>query len=346
MSTTVRGPLLPRLVAAIGFVLLLASGVRPQATVALVGSGSNVPSPLYTVWTEEFNKKNSGVTARYVSMSTMQGIELLSHGTGDFAAGEVPLSDEQMHGGKVQLTSIPSVLIALVPIYNLPGKPQLRFSGKLLSEIFQGSVKTWKDPRIAKLNPGVSFPDLPIKVVHRSAGKGSNYIFTEFLAKTDPEWKSKIGVSPSPNWPVGDEVNRGEDMVAKVAEAEGAIGYVEASFARHSALGYADVQNSSGEFVRATPASIAAACEAAEKGVRDDFRVSLTNAGGKDAYPISSFTWLYLPESGLAPERSKALKQFLNWALSQGQEIARTQGYAPLPPDILSKVRAKVGSLP
>jgi phosphate transport system substrate-binding protein len=324
----------------------MGTAARSQNAVALVGSGSNVPSPLYAVWTEEFNKKNTGVSTRYVSMSTMQGIELLSHGTGDFAAGEVPLSDEQMHGGKVQLTSIPSVIIALVPVYNLPGKPQLRLSGKVLSGIFMGSVKTWKDPRITKLNPGVSLPDLPIKVVHRTAGKGSNYIFSDFLSKTDPDWKSKIGVSPSPAWPVGDEANRGEDMIAKVAAQEGSIGYVEASFARHSALGYADVENASGEFVRATPATIAASCAAAEKGMRDDFRVSMTYVAGKDAYPISSFTWLYLPESGLAPERSKALKQFLNWALSDGQEIARTQGYATLPPSIVTKARSKVNSLP
>jgi phosphate transport system substrate-binding protein len=346
MKNSHRGTLLPRLGAVVCLVFLAAFAARSQNTLALVGSGSNVPSPLYAVWTEEFNKKNSGVSVRYLSRSTVEGIESLSRGSGDFAAGEIPLSEQQMHGGKVQLTSIPSVIIALVPVYNLPGKPQLRFSGKLLSEIFLGSVKTWKDPRIAKLNPGTSLPDLPVKVVHRTSGKGSNYIFTEFLSKTDPDWKSKVGISPSPAWPVGDEANRGEDMVTKVAASEGAIGYVEASFARHSALGYAEVENGSGEFVRATPASITAACEAAGKGVRDDFRISMTNVVGKDAYPISSFTWLYLPESGLTPERSKALKQFLNWALSDGQEIARVQGYAPLPPSLLTKARNKVNSLP
>jgi len=345
MSKLTRGTLPPRIAAVVCFVLLLATAVSSQNNVPLVGVGSNVPSPLYAVWTDEFNKKNQGITVRYLSRSTVQGIEELSRGSGDFAAGELPLSEEQMHGGTVHLTSIPSVIVALVPVYNLPGKPQLKFSGKLLSEIFLGSVKTWKDPRIAKLNPGVSLPDLPVKVVHRTSGKGSNYIFTEFLSKTDPEWKSKVGTSPSPVWPVGDEANRGEDMIAKVAAAEGAIGYVEASFARHSELGYGDVESGSGQFVRATPATIAAACEAVEKGMRDDFRVSMTNVAGKDAFPISSFTWLYLPESGLSPERSKALKQFLNWALSEGQEIARTQGYASLPPSILNKARARVNSL-
>lgn len=345
MKLSNRSTLPLRLGAAVSLIFLAATAVYTQQSIALVGSGSNVPSPLYAVWTEEFNKKSSAVTVRYLSRSTVEGIDALSRGSGDFAAGEVPLSEQQMHGGKVQLTSIPSVIVALVPVYNLPGKPQLRFSGKLLSEIFLGSVKTWKDPRIAKLNPGTALPDLPVKVVHRTSGKGSNYIFTEFLSKTDPDWKSKVGVSPSPAWPVGDEANRGEDMIAKVAASEGAIGYVEASFARHSALGYADVENASGEFVRATPASITAACEAAEKGIRDDFRISMTNVAGKDAYPISSFTWLYLPAAGLAPDRSKALKDFLNWALAEGQEIARTQGYAPLPGSLLAKARARVNSL-
>lgn len=346
MKKIQRGNGSPRLGAAVCLFAIIAAAVGAQNTLALVGSGSNVPSPLYAVWQEEFNKKTSGISVRYLSRSTIEGIDALSRGSGDFAAGEVPLSEEQMHGGKVQLTSIPSVLIALVPVYNLPGKPQLRFTGKLLSEIFQGSVKTWKDPRIAKANPGVSLPDLPVKVVHRTAGKGSNYIFTDFLSKVDPDWKSKVGTSPSPTWPVGDEANRGEDMVAKVAAEEGAIGYVEASFARHSALGYGDVENAAGQFVRATPASITASCAALEKGMRDDFRVSITNGPGRESYPISSFTWLYLPESGLTPERSKALKQFLNWALADGQEIAKNQGYATLSQGILSKARAKVSALP
>jgi len=346
MSIFKRGMLPPRLIAAAFVLFLLPSAVRPQNRVALVGSGSNVPSPLYAAWTEEFNKINAAISVRYLSRSTMEGIDALGRGSGDFAAGEVPLSEEQKHGGKVQLTSIPSVLIALVPVYNLPGKPTLNFSGKLLSEIFLGSVKNWKDARIARLNPGSSLPDLPIKVVHRTSGKGSNYIFTDFLSKADPEWKAKVGVSPSPAWPVGEEANRGEDMISKVAADPGTIGYVEASFARHSSLGYADVENASGQFVRATPASITASCAAVENGMRDDFNVSMTNGPGKDAYPISSFTWLYLPASGVSPERSKALKLFLNWALSAGQEIARTQGYATLPPGIVSKARARVNALP
>jgi phosphate transport system substrate-binding protein len=346
MSHLVRGTLPLRLVAAVCFLLLWAGPARAQDKISLVGSGSNVPSPLYAVYSDAFNQKNANVQVRYLSMSTMDGIANVSKGTGDFAAGEVPLTDEQMHGGKVTLIQVPSVLIALVPIYNLPGQPQLRFSGKLLSQIFQGDVKNWKDPQIAKLNPNTSLPDLPIHVIHRSSGKGSNYIFTEFLSKSDPAWLSKVGKSPSPVWPVGEEANRGEDMVAKVVGTQGAIGYVEASFARHAALGYGDVENPAGQFVRATPASITASCAAMEKSIKDDFRVSLTNASGKESFPIASFTWFYVPVSGLAPERSRALKQFLEWALSDAQEIAKNNGYAVLPLAIAERAREKVKAIP
>jgi phosphate transport system substrate-binding protein len=316
-----------------------------QDKIALVGSGSNVPSPLYSVWSDAFNKSSAAVSVRYVSMSTMEGIQNVTKGTGDFAGGEIPLTEEQSHGGQRTVIELPSVIVGLVPVYNLPGTPQLRFSGKVLSQIFMGEIKNWKDPQLAKLNPGVSLPDLPIKIVHRTGGKGSNYIFTEFLSKSDPAWKSKIGISPSPNWPLGDEANRGEDMVAKVAASSGAIGYVEASFARHASLGYGDVENPAGQFIRATQASLAASCAAMEKSMHEDFRVSMTNAPGKDSYPIASFTWLYIPVSGLAPERSRALKQFLDWAFDQGQSIAKDQGYAPLPPGVLEKVRAKVKTI-
>lgn len=346
MNTTLRSRLLPRLAVALCFLGLSQGRATAQDKIALVGSGSNVPSPLYVVWSDAFNKANAAVSVRYVSMSTVEGIQLVSKGTGDYAAGEIPLSEEQMHGGKVTLIELPSVIVGLVPVYNLPGQPQVRFSGKVLAQIFMGEIKNWKDPQIVKLNPGASLPDMPIKIVHRSSGKGSNYIFSEFLSKSDAAWQSKIGKSASPAWPLGDEANRGEDMVAKVAATQGAIGYVEASFARHAALGYGDVENPAGQFVRATPASLAASCAAMEKTMKDDFRVSMTNAPGKESYPIASFTWLYVPVSGQSPERSRALRQFLEWALGEGQEVAKNQGYAPLPSGVAEKARAKVKAIP
>ena len=346
MANLVRGILPPRLIVAVCFLFLLVSPVGAQEKISLVGSGSNVPSALYGAWSQQFNSRNPAVQVRYLSMSTMEGIQNVSKGTGDFAGGEVPLSEEQMHGSKVTLIQIPSVLVGIVPIYNLPGQPQLRFSGKVLAQIFLGEIKNWHDPAIAKINPGVSLPDLPIKIVHRTGGKGSNYMFSEFLSKTDPEWQTKIGRTPSPAWPLGEDANRGDDMVAKVAGTLGAIGYVELNFARHSALGYAEVENAAGNFVRATPASLTASCEAMEKSIKEDFRVSLANGPGKDSFPIASFTWLYVPVSGLSPERSHAVKEFLQWALGDGQEIAKNMGYATLPAGVLEKARAKVNTVP
>jgi phosphate transport system substrate-binding protein len=325
--------------------LLLPPSLSAQSSISIVGSGSNVPTPLYAVWTDEFNKKDSKIQVRYLSMSTMEGIKQISSGSGDFAAGEVPLTHEQMQSGKVSLVQIPTVLVGIVPIYNLPGRPEVNFSGEVLAHIFMGTITNWKDARIAKLNPGLKLPDLQIAVVHRTPGKGSNYILTDFLSKSSPEFRSQIGQSPSPNWPVGVDANRGEDMVAKVASIPGAVGYVELNFARRSDIGYGAVQNPAGKFVKATAASITAACKAMTGSIPGDFRVSLVDAPAKDAYPIASFTWIYLPTSGLSTERTRALKQFLGWALEDGQTIARGLGYATLPGPIQSKAQAALNSV-
>jgi phosphate transport system substrate-binding protein len=318
---------------------------QAQSTISIVGSGSNVPTPLYSVWTDEFNKKDSNIQVRYLSMSTMEGIRQISSGSGDFAAGEVPLTPEQMQSGKVSLMQIPTVLVGIVPIYNLPGNPEVNFSGEVLAHIFMGTITNWKDPRIVKLNPRLKLPDLQIAVVHRTPGKGSNYILTDFLSRNSPEFRAQIGKTPSPNWPVGVDANRGEDMVAKVASIPGAIGYVELNFARRSDIGYGAVQNPAGQFVRATPASLTAACKSLMTSIPGDFRVSLINAPGQDAYPIASFTWIYLPTSGTSAERVSALKQFLDWALADGQTIARGLGYATLPSSIQGKAQVALNSM-
>ncbi|PYY08515.1 MAG: hypothetical protein DMG69_14900 [Acidobacteria bacterium] len=196
----------------------------------------------------------------------------VSEGCGDFGGGEVPLTREQTRSAKVTLGQIPTVLVGIVPIYNLAGGPELNFSGELLANIFLGNIKSWKDPRIAKLNPGITLPDLPIAIVHRTPGRGSNYIFSDFLSKTSSEFRSKIGKSPSPKWRLGADPNRGEDMVEKVAATAGAIGYVEVDFARRSDIGYGKVQNAAGHFIKATSASIAAACAAVEESISCRFR--------------------------------------------------------------------------
>jgi len=309
----------------------------------IVGSGSNIPVYLYLEWTSRFNARNDQIQVRYLPLGTTESIRQVKAGVGDFAGGEILLTNEQMRDSKIGMM-IPTVLVGIVPIYNLPGKPELNFSGALLAEIYLGSVKNWKDPQIARLNPSVELPDLPISVVHRSAGKGSSFIFTGFLSKTSPRFHAEIGKSPSPHWPLGSEADRGQDMIKKVASMRGAIGYVEVSFVRNSGLGYGRVENAAGQFVRATSASIEAACTAMESSIPDDFRLDLTNASGKDSYPMASFTWLYLPLSTTA-SRTSALKQFLNWSFQEGQSVAVTMGYAPLSGPIAAKARAAVNAL-
>jgi phosphate transport system substrate-binding protein len=328
--------------------LWMGIGVAPlvaQETIALVGSGSNVPSPLYAAWTAQYGKLKPNVRLSYLPLGTSESIVEIGQGIGDFGGGEIPLSEAQMHKGKHPLVQFPTVLVAIVPIYKLPGEPELRFSGELLADIFLGNIKNWKDARIAKLNPGVELPDLPIAVVHRSPGKGSNYILTDFLSKVSAEWRSRIGKSPSPNWPLGVETNRNADMVAKVSETPGAIGYVELNYAKRDDIGYGSVLNAAGRFVRAAPASIAAACAANEKNMQADFGVSLTNAEGKNSYPVVSFTRIYLQASGMEPTRSQALKGFWNWALTEGQETASGLGYTVLPAGIAAKARETLNSI-
>jgi phosphate transport system substrate-binding protein len=325
--------------------LLLCAPAKPQDKIILVGSGSNLPLHLYEAWTREFDSRSSGTQVRYLPLGTAESIKQISHGVGDFGGGEIPLSNELMGTSSAGLISLPAVLVGIVPVYNLPGNPQLNFSGDVLGEIYLGSVKSWQDSRIAKLNPGVPLPNLSVKVIHRSPGKGSNYIFTEFLSKTNAEFRTQVGKGPSPKWPIGTNVERSQDMVQMVASTPGAIGYVEVGFAKTGGIGYGRVQNAAGHFVTPTPASIAAACAALQHSLPKDFRLDMTNAPGADSYPLTSFSWIYVPRSGDSPVRRKALKDFLNWSLGDGQRIAAKIGYAPLPDSIASTARTVVGTL-
>ncbi len=325
--------------------VMVATPVIAQDMISLVGSGSNLAGSLYSEWTAEFAKQHPGTQVRFLGLGTSQSLQEIRQGTGDFGGGEIPLSEAQKHGGKYTLVQFPTALLAIAPIYKLPGKPELRFSGELLAEIYLGDIKNWNDPRIAKLNPGLTLPDMEITVVHLSGVKGSNYILTDFLSRTSPNWKSKIGKSASPAWPVGVETNRSEGMVTKVSATPGAIGYVELTYARRKDIGYGSVQNAAGQFVKPSVPGILAACAASEKSLSEDLGGSLTNAAGKESYPLASFTWIYIPASGLSDARSRALKEFWNWALGDGQEIAGRLGYAQLPPSIAAKAKQAISSV-
>ncbi len=312
-------------------------------SVVLVGSGSSVPVPLYHKWAEEYNKRSSAIQFQYVPLGTVEGIKQISKGSGDFGAGEVPLTPKERTEGN--LMELPVVLIAIVPIYKVPGVTQeLRFSGELLSEIYLGQVKTWNAPQIAKLNPGVTLPNFPITVVYRPAGKGTNYVFTDFLSKTSPRFREEIGVSPSPKWPVGIPAERSSDMADKVAATPGAIGYVELQYAIQQKLLYGLVLNPAGKFIKGSPESVVEACRSVEEPKWDKLSVSLTNAPGPNAFPITSFSWIYL-RTAPDPARKAALNDFLNWVFGQGQQFSAKEGYSELPGQLVLKTKAKVDSM-
>ncbi|HEY2360713.1 MAG TPA: phosphate ABC transporter substrate-binding protein PstS [Candidatus Angelobacter sp.] len=312
---------------------------EPQGVV-LVGAGSSVPLPLYRKWADLYNENNKTIQLQYVPLGTIEGIAQISHGTSDFGAGEVPLSPEERRLGN--LTELPVVLIGIVPIYNLPGIQNLRLTGDVLAQVYLGHITNWNDSAIVKLNPGIALPNLPIRVIYRPGGKGSNYVFTEYLSKVNGKFHDQIGRSASPKWPVGQPAERSSDMADKVKSMPGSLGYVELQYADDNQITHASVLNAAGKFVKATAASITAACAAVEAPGWDKLAASLTNPPGADSYPISSFTWLYVRPSARDQRRTAALVGLLNWAYSDGQNIAVQEGYSNLPKQLVVKVLAKV----
>jgi phosphate transport system substrate-binding protein len=323
---------------------LFSAAAQAQSSIVLVGSGSSVPAPLYTRWTEEYGKRSAIIHIRYLPIGTSEGIKEISRGASDFGAGEAQLTEKQRKDGN--LTELPVVLIGIVMIYNLPDlHGELRLSGDVLAGIFLGDVKTWNAPQIAKLNPDVPLPNLPIKVVNRPAGKGSNYVFTDFLSKVNPKFRSEVGVSASPKWPVGEAAERSSDVADKVKNIPGSIGYVEYQYALKANIPQAAVLNPAGRFVKASMDTIAAACAAAEEPRWNNFSASLTNVPGVESYPITSFTWIYLRTTAPDAARTAAMSDLLDWIYSDGQRSAALEGYSALPPHLLAEVRKKAKAL-
>jgi phosphate transport system substrate-binding protein len=326
------------------FLAGLVTFATAQSEVVLVGSGSSVPAPLYTRWAEESSKHTAKIRMRYLPVGTSEGIKQIGHSVGDFAAGEAQLTEKERNEGS--LIELPVVLIGIVPIYNLPDvHKEIRLSGEVLAEILLGDVKMWNAPQIAKLNPDISLPSLPIQVINRPAGKGSNYVLTEFLSKVSSKFRAQIGTSPSPKWPVGEPAERSSDMADKVKNNVGSIGYVEYQYALKNHIPQAAVLNSAGRFVEASPETMAAACKAAEAPQWSNFSASLSNASGADSFPITSFTWVYLRTSSSDPTRATALHDLLEWIYSDGQQYALQEGYAELPTPLLAAVKKKINEL-
>jgi phosphate transport system substrate-binding protein len=315
-----------------------------QKTIVLVGGGSTVPLPLYKKWKEEYNKLNRPVQMEYVPFGTAEGITQISNGKSDFGAGEVLLTSDQL--AKDNLMQLPAAIIGIVPVYNLPGLHQkLRFSGEVLAEIFLGEVTNWNDARIARINAGVSLPNMPIQVIYRPGGKGTNYVFTDFLSKTSSKFREKIGRTPSPHWPVGVPAERSSDMGEKVKSTPGSLGYIEFQYVDDYSLEAASILNPAGRYVQASSQTILAACRSVEDPDWAKFGVSLTNAPGADSFPIASFTWLYVRKPS-DKERAAALADLLTWMFgNDGQRFALAQGYPEMPQALLTRIKAKAISL-
>ncbi|HEX7484570.1 MAG TPA: phosphate ABC transporter substrate-binding protein PstS [Vicinamibacterales bacterium] len=300
------------------------------------GAGASFPFPIYAKWFSDYNKLHPNVQINYQSIGSGGGIRQLTAQTVFFGATDGPMTKDQQLVAPGNILHLPTVLGAVVPVYNLEGvNADLKFTGIVLADIFMGKITKWNDPAIAKLNAGVNLSGTDITVVHRSDGSGTTYIFADYLGKVSPEWKKRVGVSTAVNWPVGLGGKGNEGVAGLVKQAPGSIGYVELIYALQNKVAYGSVQNSSGKFVRASVEAVTAAAAAATSAMPADFRVSITNAPGDAVYPISSFTWLLFYENPKDKVAARTMVEFMKWALSDGQKLCAGLGYAPLPDGVV-----------
>ena len=313
---------------------------------SLNGAGATFPNPIYQKWFTQYSSAHSGVQINYQSLGSGAGIRQLIAGTVDFGASDGPMTDEQLAQVHGKVLHIPTVLGAVVPAYNIPGvKQELKFTPEILAGIFLGKINNWNDASIAKSNPGVKFPNLPIIVVHRSDGSGTTYIFTDYLSKVSQEWTSNVGKGTSVKWPVGLGGKGNEGIAGQVRQMDGAIGYVELIYAVQNNITYGQVRNKSGNFIKASLDSTTAAAASAAANMPDDYRVSITNPDGKNAYPIASFTWLLIPQQSKDAAKGKVLHDFVDWMLKDGQSQASALSYAPLPKEVVKKLKTTIATI-
>ncbi|MGA8301740.1 MAG: phosphate ABC transporter substrate-binding protein PstS [Terriglobales bacterium] len=320
--------------------LVLSLPVFAQTT--LNGAGATFPYPIYSKWFSEYNKLHPDVQINYQSIGSGGGIRQVINGTVDFGASDGPMTDEQLKEAKFKILHIPTVLGAVVPAYNVPGvSAELKFTPEALAGIFLGKISNWNDAAIANANPGVKLPNQNIIVVHRSDGSGTTFIFTDYLSKVSKEWESAVGKGTSVKWPVGLGGKGNEGVAGQVRQLQGSIGYIELIYALQNKITYGLVKNAAGNFVKASLDGVTEAA-ASVKTMPADFRVSITNAPGRTAYPISSFTWLLIPEQSKDPKKGKILSDFLNWMVTDGQKMTYSLSYAPLPNSVAEKVKVAI----
>jgi len=323
----------------VSLVLAFAAIVGAEGTIDLNAAGATFPYPIYSKWFDVYHQQHSNIQINYQSIGSGGGIRQLLAGTVDFGASDGPMSDEQLAQAKFKILHFPTVLGAVVPTYNIAGVTgELNFTQKALAGIYLGAITKWNDPEITKANPSVKLPADDIVVVHRSDGSGTSYIWTDFLAKISPEWLSKVGkAATSVNWPVGLGGKGNEGVSGLVKQTPDSIGYIELIYAVQNNIPYGKVQNAAGKFVKADLAGVTAAAAASAKTMPEDFRVSITNAPGATAYPISSFTWLLIPAQIQDATKRDAIKNFLKWMLTDGQNYNEGLTYARLPKEVIAK---------
>ncbi|MBZ5725895.1 MAG: phosphate ABC transporter substrate-binding protein PstS [Acidobacteriia bacterium] len=325
---------------------LLMAGASLATAQQINAAGATFPAVIYQKWFQDYHGKNPGVQVNYQSLGSGAGIQQLTSGTVDFGASDMPMTNDQIAAMKVKPLHFPTVLGAVVPIYNIPGVTQeLRFAPETLAGIFLGSIKKWNDGALTKDNPGVKFPDKEIEVVHRSDGSGTTFVWTDYLSKVSPEWKSKVGANTSVAWPVGLGQKGNEGVAGQVQQMPFSMGYVELIYAAKNKLGYGTVKNAAGAWVKPSLESVTEAAAGAAKSMPDDFRVSITNPPGKGAYPIATFTWLLIPEKFSDANKAKSIKVFLQWMLADGQKYAAGLDYAPLPKEVVAREEKQIARI-
>jgi phosphate transport system substrate-binding protein len=324
-------------------VLLLTLSISAQTK--LNGAGATFPYPIYSKWFSQYHDQHPDIEINYQSIGSGGGIRQVTAGTVDFGASDGPMTDEQLAAAKFKILHLPTVLGSVVPAYNIPGfKEELKFTPEIIAGIYLGKITSWNDAAIGKANPGVSLPNQSIIVVHRSDGSGTTYIFTDYLSKVSSEWQGQVGKGTSVNWPKGLGAKGNEGVAGMIRQMDGAFGYVELIYALQNNITYGSVKNAAGTFVKASLESTTAAA-ASMKTMPADFRVSITNAPGKNSYPIASFTWLLVPADWKDKSKQKVFVDFLNWMLDQGQNLTAQLNYAPLPDAVKQKEREAIKAI-
>jgi phosphate transport system substrate-binding protein len=326
------------------WIMLSASAASLAASAETINAaGATFPAPIYQKWFEEFHKAHPESQINYQAIGSGGGIRQLVEGTVDFGASDMPMTDDQLSKvTRYKVLHFPTVLGGIVPTYNVPGADSLKFSGATLAGIYLGNIKKWNDPALVKDNPGVKLPNEDITVVHRSDGSGTSFVFSDYLSKVSPEWKTKVGVNASVNWPVGLGGKGNEGVAGLVKQTPNSIGYVELIYAVQNKMEYGSIKNAAGNFVKADFNTVSEAAAGAAKEMPADFRVSINNAPGKNAYPISTFTWLLIPDKIGDATKKKSITDFLQWMMTTGQADAQGLSYAPLPKEVVAKEQKQI----